>query len=205
MRRIVLMITIAIVLVSLLTGCHEYPFDTANSTASENVVADVENDTANSTASENAVVDVGNENEIGVEEVTIINNSADLGELLGANLTQAQITDVRHEMSTHGFAHLHVFFIGNVDSINLGMPEYGMFVESRLEHNMRANIVTLEMVGLSEDDVQMYWVNHRELLYEPYQIDLYQLRAPRADGSNMLLYTGTDSTTRIDVESIMAE
>ena len=80
-----------------------------------------------------------------------------------------------------------------------------MFVESRLEHNMRANIVTLEMVGLSEDDVQRYWVNYREVLYEPYQIDLYQLREPHDDGSNMLLYAGTDSTTRVDVESIMAE
>jgi len=178
---------IAVVSVSLLVGCYE------------------SNNTENSNISENAVIDVGNETEIGVEEMVIVNSRADLGELMGANLTQVQITDIHHEMSIHDFAHLHVFFIGDIDSINLDLPEYGIFVESRLEHNMRANIVTLEMVGLSKDDVQRYWINYREFLYEPYQIDLYQLSESRADGSNMLLYTGTDRATRIDVESIMAE
>jgi hypothetical protein len=176
LKKFVLMITIAIVSMSLLAGCNE-------------------------------IVNVESENEVGVEAVSrIIDNRAELGEILGANLTQVQITDIiRQEVPTYSFADLHVFFIGDVGSLNLGMPEYGMFTEVGLEHIIRANIVALEMVGLSKDDVQRYWVNYRESEYESYQIDLYQLREPRADGSNMLLYAGIGEKIRIDVESIIAE
>ena len=193
MKKIILMITIAIVSVSLLTGCYEY--------------SNIEN----SIISDSTVVNVEIENQAGVEEVSrIIDNRIELGEVLRANLTQIQITDMRYEIHPLGSTIIDIFFTGDVDNINSGRTlEGGIFTENSLEHIIRANILTLEEAGLSKDDVQRYWVNHWALLdgdvYISYHIDLFQLREPRVDGSNMLLSTGIPAKIRIDVESIMAE
>ena len=213
--RSVLIIIITIAFVSLLVGCDEYSLGTEDSIINNNTVADT-----------------GNE-EVGEVDI-FCNNKNELGKIFGADLTQTQITDIRLENSNYEFTEIYIFFTGNAVELRsgkydkIGFSEHmlenknieelgldgiilgsGKFSQMELDDIIRGNIVTLENVGLGRDDVQAYWVNYREIndgeYISPYQVDLYLLKEPRDDGSNMLLYAVPNATVQIDVENIMAE
>jgi hypothetical protein len=151
------------------------------------------------------------------DEVTInvpeifIDSRAALGDILGVDFTGIKITEILYDVfpDGHRFTEIYLFCIVNEDT-----ALYERLKRSRIgpDDLIRGDILDLERAGLSKTDIQSRAWHFKEITpvsdeidIVGYSIELYLLKEPRADGSNVFITSGPDAKVTIDVEKILAE
>jgi hypothetical protein len=193
MKRLAL---IAIAFGFLLMSCTDTPIDTSVSPSPEN--PSIDSEVYPSTESNNK-----DEVTVTVPEI-FIDSKAGLTEILGIDFTGIEIAGLWYDFSPeYSFTEIYLFCISGNDTVlykNLFDISDNLFVAD----------VVLERAGLSKTDIQKQGGHFKsidngrdELPY--YSIELYLLKEPRADGSNVFIYAGPDAKVKIDVDAILAE
>ena len=133
-----------------------------------------------------------------------IESKSDLTEIFGLDFTNITITEISYSEPFRGSTEIFIYFIGKDDVIIASG-----FVERDIEHIHVADIEVLEKAGVQKSNIYRRWGHIKDMrtlfTRQSYVIELYQLREPRADGSDMLLITGVDRTVRICVDRILSE
>jgi hypothetical protein len=133
-----------------------------------------------------------------------VETKAELGEIFGFDFTDFIITEIYHKSLPGSATEISLFGIGTDEAISSSG-----FTEQRLENMSHVYINILEEAGLFEHDVSYFWGRTREIFdgfwYRSYHILLFPLVEPRADGSNIFMFTALDARVVIDVERVLAE
>jgi hypothetical protein len=149
-----------------------------------------------------------NGSEEALEMVEIfIGSKADLTEIFWLDFTDAKITDIWIDDSSRDYTEVFLFCVeGNNMLSNVNFQEDAQKLGDILSKHY---IGMLKEAELSVSDIQALGSYFKEFYdgfgHTPYSIEIFRLKEPRDDGSNLFICAGPSAKVIIDVEKILAE